>query len=111
MGMWTLEENPNCEKTHVSFRLVGEGLLPRVVERVTGLAGDFSAAKDEVRRSRTGREIRQRTGVWLITSKGQVDSTSVERHLICLLEKLEPVKKDLLAVAREQGVEADFVCY
>jgi hypothetical protein len=77
--MWTLEENPQCDKTYASFRLVGESLVPGAIESATGLTGDFAVAKDELRRSRTC-EIRQPTGVWLIETKGRLDSTSVERH-------------------------------
>jgi hypothetical protein len=95
----------------VSFRLGGDRLAPEAVERATGLVADFAAAKGDVRRSSTAREIRQRTGVWLVTSEGRVESTSVERHLIYVLEKVEPAKEELLAVAREQGLTADFFCY
>jgi hypothetical protein len=109
--MWTLDENPNCDATHASFRLTSDGLIPDVVESATGLAADFGAAKGELRASRSGREIRQRTGVWLISSEGQVESTSLERHIRYLLEKVEPVMGKLLAVAREQGATADFYCY
>src|SRR3954468_13020502 len=112
--MWvvgTLDENPNCEKTHVSFRLGGDGLAPDAVERATGLVADFAAAKGDVRSSSTGPGIRQRTGVWLVTSEGRVESTSVERHLTYVLAKVEPAKEELLAVVREQGLTADFFCY
>lgn len=76
-----LEENPNCEYTHASFRLVGADLVYAEVERRTGLTG-WGAEKNQLRRSRTGRGIRQPTGVWLISTEGQVGSTNLERHLL-----------------------------
>jgi hypothetical protein len=104
-----LEENPNCEYTHASFRLVGNDLQPDVVELRTGLTGDFGAQRDMLRSSRTGRAVRQPTGVWFITSENRVGSTSVERHLIYLLERVEPIQAELLAVIEEQRLRADFL--
>ncbi len=109
--MSALEENPNCEYTHASFRLVGDGLQPDLVALHTGLTGDFGAQRNTLRPSRTGRAVRQPTGVWFITSEKRVESTSVERHLAYLLERLEPVKGELLAVIEEQRLHADFSCY
>ncbi len=60
---------------------------------------------------RDGREIRQPTGVWSVTSEGRVASTTVEQHLIYLLDRLVSVIESLLALAREQDVAADFFCY
>lgn len=110
-AVWTLDENPNCEATYASFRLVGGDVDPQAVEISTRLTGDFGAAKGRTRRSRSGSEIRQQTGVWYISSKGHVESTSPERHLRYLLDELEPVKEKLLSVAREQSATADFFCY
>src|SRR5262245_14196170 len=110
-SVWTLDENPNCEETYVSLRLAGDDLVPEEVERVTGLRSEFGAAKGELRRSRTGRETRQRTGVWGISSRDHVTSTSVERHILYLLEKVEPVRDNFLTVAGAQGATADFMCY
>lgn len=110
-GMTALEENPNCEYTHASFRLVGDSLVPQDIERRTGLTGDFGAERDQLRRSRAGRGIRQPTGVWYVSSEKRVCSTSLERHLLHLLEVVEPVKDELLAVIEEHGLSADFYCY
>jgi hypothetical protein len=105
-----LEENPNCEYTHASFRLGGDGLVTADVETRTGLTGDFSAEKDQLRKS-AGRAIRQPKGVWYISSKDRVGSTNLERHILYLLEILEPVKRQLLDVVHEQSLSADFYCY
>jgi hypothetical protein len=106
-----LEENPNCEYTHATFRLVGDALIASTIEARTGITGDFAYERDQVRRSKTGRGIRQPTGVWYITSEGRVGSTNVERHLSYLLEIVEPAKRELLEVAAEQSLRMDFYCY
>jgi hypothetical protein len=109
--MLALKENPNCDHTNASFRLVGDGLDPQAVARRTGLTGDFSTEKDALRRARTGRGIRQPTGVWFISSEDKIGSTNLERHLLYLLEIIEPAKNELLAVLEEQALRADFYCY
>jgi hypothetical protein len=104
--MWTLEENPNCARTRATFSLVGDDLVPAAIEQSTGLVADFSAAKGE-----PGRVRDQATGVWLISSEGSVDSTSAEKHILYLLERVEAVAGQLLEVMDEQSLEARFGCY
>ncbi len=110
MRLMSLEENSNCEYTHASFRLVGPDLVPATIERRTGLTGS-GAEKNQLRRSRTGRGVRQPTGVWFISSEGQIGSTSLERHLLYLLDILEPQRDTLREVMSEQSLQADFSCY
>jgi Domain of unknown function (DUF4279) len=108
-----LGENANCEYTHVAFRLGGDRLRPEVIERRTGLVGDFGAEKGRIRPSRReGRPaIKQRTGVWYTTTENRIASTSLERHVLFLLERVEPVAGELRALMEEQGLRADFHCY
>lgn len=54
---------------------------------------------------------RQPTGVWLISSKDSLESTSVERHLLFLLDLLESRLTDVGAVRSEADLTADFFCY
>jgi len=106
-GMGTLDENPNCARTRATFSLVGDNLVPAAIEKSTGLVAEFSAAKGE-----QGRRVRhQPTGVWLISTDDKVDSTSTERHIVYLLELLEPVSQKLLEVVDQQALEARFGCY
>jgi hypothetical protein len=86
-------------------------LRPGVIEERTGLVGDFGAEKGHLHVSSSGRTVTQRTGVWSVTTEQRVESTSIERHLVFLLEQLEPVGSELLALAEEQGLAADFFCY
>jgi hypothetical protein len=46
-----------------------------------------------------------------ITSKGHIDSTDLEDHLIDLLELLEPIAKGLEVLRNEEGFEFEFFCY
>lgn len=111
--MAPLDENPNCLSTHASFRLVGDRLATAEVIRLTGVAPSFAADKGSVRppKGSRGRAITQGTGVWSLGSKGSLDSTSVERHLLWLLDRLEPTRDALLAAAAKYAASADFFCY
>jgi hypothetical protein len=54
---------------------------------------------------------RQRTGIWLLHSDRAVGSTSLERHLIYLLDAVEPAALALDAVRSQYDLRADFFCY
>ena len=107
-----LDENPNCEEAHATFRLVGDELRVEEVTRRLGIDPDFEAARDQIRRSRLRRRaIRERTGVWYVSTDGKLSTTSAERHLLWLLELIEPAGDELRALCEEQGLSADFGCY
>jgi len=109
----TLDENPNCEATHATFRLIGDSLKPTEVEAALGIQGDFGVARDEIRRGGivAKRTVRQPTGVWYLTTEGKPGSTSVERHLIYLLEQVEPVSERLAQLVDRASLTADLYCY
>jgi hypothetical protein len=109
----SLDENPNCRSTHASFRLIGDRLVTAEVTRETGIAPTFASDKGTARPStREGRQtITQRTGVWSLSSEGRLASTSLERHLIWLLDRIEPGRDPLRAAAEKYGATADFFCY
>jgi hypothetical protein len=109
----TLDENPNCEATHASFRLIGDSLHPPDVEKALRIRGDFSAPKGQIRRAGrlVHRTVRQPTGVWSLTTDGKLACTSIERHLRFLLDQLEPVRENLATLVRDAALHADFYCY
>jgi hypothetical protein len=61
-----------------------------VSERL-GIDSDFASEKGDLRSSGSTRRIRQQTGVWLIGSKGRLETTSLERHLVYLLPRIADV--------------------
>jgi hypothetical protein len=83
----SLDENPLCARTSASFRLAGDALRPGAVSAALDLTPTFARAKDEeIPAGRVGKARRQRSGVWLLSSEHVVDSTSLEVHLIHLLD-------------------------
>jgi hypothetical protein len=59
---------------------------------------------------RVGTVRRQRTGVWSLSTENIVRSTSLERHLIHVLDALEPAASALHALLSAVGIRADFFC-
>ena len=107
----SLDENPLCARTSASFRLVGDRLRPDAVSAALDVTPTFARAKDEeIPAGRVGKARRQRTGVWLLSSEHAVDSTSLEVHLIHLLDAVEPTAPALDAVRAAQDLRADFYC-
>jgi hypothetical protein len=112
MTLASLDENPLCARTWASFRLGGDALRPDAVSAALELVPTFARAKDEeIPVGRVGKARRQRTGVWLLSSEHAVDSTSLEVHLIHLLDAVVPAAPALDAVRAEQDLRADFYCY
>jgi hypothetical protein len=111
-GMSWLDENPNCARTHAAFRLLGSDLDPAAVTQALGLEPCFALAKrQEIPAGRVGMGRRQRTGVWSLSTEAVVASTSLERHLIHLLNTLDPAAAALHAVLTAENISADFFCY
>jgi hypothetical protein len=107
-----LGENRLCARTHASFRLSGGSLDPGGVTAALGLSPAWAAARgDRLEQGPDEEPIRQRTGVWSISSRGSLDSTSLERHLIQLLDEIEPRSAELAELRIRDGLEADFFCF
>jgi hypothetical protein len=93
--------NQNCEDTHAIFRVVSSQMDPDVVGRKLGLEADFV-------RSTASSPLK--FGVWSITSKGRIDSTDLEDHLVYVLDRLQSAGvTGPVEVGRDTRVE--FHCY
>jgi hypothetical protein len=104
-----LLENPNCKRTYVTFRLLGDLLSPSNITSRLGIAPSKAFAKGEMW-DKAG--IRQcTTGIWKLSSKDELMTTNLERHLVFLLERLEPVTLEIIKIADERSLETDFFCY
>jgi hypothetical protein len=108
-----LDENPNCAGTHATFRLVGDALDPDEVHAALGISPTQAFVKgQEVPLDRTGDATRrQPTGVWLLASRDRVESNSLERHLIHLLDAIEPAATPLERLRDRHQLRADFFCF
>jgi Domain of unknown function (DUF4279) len=80
---------------------------------VLGLTPTRTFAKgQEVPVGRKGKTTRrQRTGVWLLGTEDRVESTSLERHLIHLLDAVEHATPALARLRAQRGLTVDFFCF
>ncbi len=86
-------ENPACRKTNVTFRLIGDSIIPIEITNDIGINPSKSFAKGEDYRTKKG-GIRQRpTGHWSISSERIIQSTITEDHAQYILEQLESKAK------------------
>ena len=109
MPIKPLEENPNCKLTRASFRLAGDALNPMAVTDRLRISPTLSHAKGDSFSTRT-RTGTRRTGVWSLSSRDQVTSTSLEKHLTFLLDKIGPLREEVRGLCEEQKLQADFYC-
>jgi hypothetical protein len=65
----------------------------------------------EIPAGRVGRARRQETGVWFLSTETIVESTSLERHLVHLLDAVEPASAALQRIRADENLWADFDCY
>jgi hypothetical protein len=110
--MTSLDENPNCARTHATFRLVGDALNPAEVTAALAVSPTRALGKGaELPAGPRGEARRQRIGIWLLGTEDKLDSTSLDRHLIQLLDAIEPAAPALNTLRAEHDLRADFFCY
>jgi Domain of unknown function (DUF4279) len=105
-----LRENPNCELTNATFRLMGDLIQPNELTILLGIQPNFSHAKGDTFESRAGL-LKHRTGIWALESENKLEATNLEKHLIFLLDKLEPVSANILELITKYSLSVDFHCY
>jgi hypothetical protein len=100
------------DRRRVSFRMGGERCNPDEITKLTGLQPSLAHRTGDDRVS-GGRVINQyREGIWCLDSDPaiSVSGTTVEEHLIYLLDQLDPSRVELTRVARERDLRVDFFC-
>lgn len=102
-----LEKSPNCAEMYVDFGLVGDLENPDEITSILKLEPVRAFAKGQIMYPR-GRKRKE--GIWAISSKGQLATTSMEQHLLFLLERLEPVKSEVIEIASRLSVTVFFNC-
>lgn len=102
-----LQEGSNCAEMYVDFGLVGDLEKPDEITSILRIEPVRAFAKGQIMYP-SGRKRKE--GNWAISSEGQLATTSMERHLLFLLERLEPVKSELLEIASRLSVTVFFNC-
>lgn len=109
--MSTLEENGNCEQTYASFRFIGGAALntAEITKRI-GIVPHFVGERG-ARCVVCSRITVEPSGTWGISTREMLESTSVEHHLLALIEIIEPIRDELLTLRAEMELELDFFCF
>jgi hypothetical protein len=98
------------------LRFMGDRLEPDKLTAILGVAPTTAYRKGEVYKRSRGHEVRGRTGLWLLSSKGFAPVTDLDNHLRYLLSILFPGGCDdklgmLRDLMREEQLKADVGCF
>jgi hypothetical protein len=106
------QDNTN-EAFDAAFRIISDKLDTDQITSLLGIKPDHSHQKGESnnRRSKSGKIIigpAHRTGIWSISSH-LPETSSLEKHLISLLDRLNPVG-DRVKLLSSEGYRVDIFC-
>jgi hypothetical protein len=112
----TTRSKPGTLLTYASLRFTGDALEPNWISDLLGTEPKTAYRKGEVYKVSRGHEVRGRTGLWRLSSKGAVDSADLNEHLAYLLAILFPANSEelvdrLRALMHDKGIEADVSCF
>ena len=105
-----IKENPNCLETYAIFCLVGDSLNPDEIESKLKIKASFVNKKGGILKSRS-RFLKREQEIWAISSKEQLDTTSLERHILFIMERLEPVEEEIVQILSQSSLTAYIHCY
>jgi hypothetical protein len=106
-----MKPEPKTQLTFASIRFAGDRLEPDRLTNILDAVPSTAYRKGEVYKRGRGHEVRGRTGLWLLSSDGCLDSADLNEHLEYLLTIILPEHaKERLAqlhkLMREDGIEA-----
>ena len=100
-----------CERTLAELRIYSNLVKPTEISQRLRLEPSSSAEIGKVLvASRTGRSRMGQTNSWVLSSDGKVVSRDARRHLDWLLDQIEPVKAELLALQSTNNVLMYVTC-
>jgi hypothetical protein len=106
-----IDDHPSCRETFATFRIGKDTLVPEDLSRELGLEPSGAHRNGDLMYPRNPTsDLRQRSGLWSLCTKGRVDSHDVRRHVDWLLDRLDP-KAAVLARLGREGCAMDIFCY
>src|SRR5207237_9782141 len=102
-------------QTFASLRFSGDALEPQRLTAILNARPEMAYRKADVFKVSRGHEVRGRTGVWVISRKGDISSLDLNEHLDYLLGLLFPAGSEaklnrLHELMRESSTERDAAC-
>lgn len=97
-----LSDFVDCKEVSVDFGIFSDALKPNKVTQSLSIQPTRAFAKgDSYSNRRTPGVFKYLVGAWHFNTVHYVDSKSMEKHLLFLLEKIEPVKTNLLVYLQD----------
>jgi len=104
------DEYNTCKMTYVELCIYGEDLNPAFVTARLGIESSTRQKTGETWGNIGGCDHQHKVESWLLSSRGQVESRDVRRHLDWLLEKLVPAQQQILKLQTMRGVKMTVRC-
>lgn len=104
------DEYETCKMTYVEFCIYGEELDPASVTARLGIEPSREQGEMETLMGMDYFAHQRNASSWLLSSRGQVESRDVRRHLDWLLEKLVPVQQQVLKLQTMADVKMTVRC-
>lgn len=99
-------DNPNANRVYATFRIWGQDLDPDQITRIFGVIPSISFKKGDTRKAAN----KWRHGYWEINTSDKVQGTDLSIHIEWLLERIEPVRREIELLIR-QDYDADIFCF
>jgi hypothetical protein len=111
-----MKSDPGTLDVFANLRFFGDRLDPNCISDILDTSPTVAYKKGEVYKRSRGHEIRGRTGLWLISSEGRLESQDLNDHLKYLISFVFPMEdsgrlRRLHEFMRDHGIEADVSCF
>ena len=111
----TTKSKPTTLMAYASLRVMGDCLEPEDITAALAVTPTLAYRKGEIFKRARGHEVRGRTGLWLLSSEPQIQSTELEDHFAFLRHVLEDQGSELIKRLRtamqRDGLKADVTCF
>ena len=105
-----LQENSSCVELYAYFGLAGNLENPNEITSLLKIQPTWAFAKGQIIYSRGKPKGKRREGTWGFSSKNKLETTSMEKHLIFLLDKIEPFNSELICLVNQLSLTVIFNC-
>jgi hypothetical protein len=96
----------HIRRVKASFIISDHDLIPAEITKALGMPPDVAASRGDERRTAIGRLISpEPEGIWMLSTKGKVNSKDINDHLQYLLNRLLPHHDVILGFVRDKGYE------
>ncbi len=104
------DDYPTCARTYATLHIYHDDLDPNAITRILGIEPTRTQVKGRLCTSMTGRTFEPEIGGWFLSTKHDVASKDVRRHLDWILDKLAG-RDGAVRSLQDSGHRMDVFCY